>query len=295
MDLNDLRAFVRVAELGSFTRASEQLGLSKSRASLRVQALEAELGTQLLSRSTRTVRLTADGQQLLARAQRLLREADEVSALFQASRQLRGTVRMDAPITMTREVIIPRLPELVSAHPQLQLLLSATDRRVDLLRDGFDCVLRVGQVHDSGLIARKLGELSVISCASPAYLAKHGTPRSVADLENHWLVNYSIRLGDESARFEHRQGERDVELPMRSLVTVNNTDAYRAACLAGLGIIQVPRVGVRDALASGALVEVLPELRNAPMPVSLLYTRGAPKRVRVVMSWLSEVLSTYLV
>lgn len=294
MDLDSLRAFVRVAELGSYTRASEQLGMSKSRASLRIQALEDELGTQLLSRSTRTVRLTADGRQLIDRAKRLLHEADEVSALFQASRQLRGTVRVDAPISITRELLIPRLPELLSAHPQLQVLLSATDRRVDLLRDGFDCVLRVGQVADSGLIARKLGTMSMVNCASPDYLAKHGTPRTLADLERHWIVNYSIRLGDESPSFEYQHDSQTAELAMRSLITVNNTDAYRAACLAGLGIIQVPRRGVRDALAAGALIEVLPEARSAPMPVSLVYTRGAPRRVRAVMSWMTEVVADYL-
>lgn len=294
MDLDAVRTFLKVAELASFTRAGGQLGLSKSRASLRVQALEAALGTQLLSRSTRAVRLTPDGEQFLERARRLIAEADALGAMFQAPRTLRGTVRVDVPISMARDVFIPRLPELLGAHPELELLLSATDRRVDLLRDGLDCVLRVGNLRDSGLIARRLGRLPMVNCASPAYLSKYGIPRSSAELERHLLVNYSIRLGGEPATFEYRENERYLQRPMRSLITVNNTDAYRAACAAGLGIIQAPRMGLRDALASGTLVEVLPDLRSEPMRVSLVHARNPPKRVRAVMDWLARQLAPYL-
>jgi DNA-binding transcriptional LysR family regulator len=292
MDVDDLRVFVTVAELASFTRAAELLGMPKARASLRVQALEAELGVRLLQRTTRTVRPTRDGEQLLPRAKQLVIDAEELGAMFQGSRALRGLVRVDLPINFARDLIIPRLPELLAAHPQLEIQLSTTDRRVDLVREGFDCVLSVGTLPASGLFAQRLGALTMASCASPAYLKKLGTPRAIADLATHLLVHYSIRFGSDAPAFEYRDGNGYALAPMRSIVTVNSTDAYRAACLAGLGIIQVPRIGVRDHLEEGSLVEILPDFPSEPMPVSLVHSHGrnVPKRVRAVMTWIAGLM-----
>jgi DNA-binding transcriptional LysR family regulator len=296
LDLEGIRAFLKVAELASFTRAGAHLGLGKSRVSLLVQALERELGSALLQRSTRAVHLTADGRQFLARAQRLLAEADEMAAMFQTPRALRGQVRADLPINLARDYVIPRLPQFLEAHPELEILLSTTDRRVDVLRDGFDCVVRVGLLGDSGLAARRLGVLPMVNCASPAYLRRYGTPRTLDDLGQHWLVHYSAEFGADSPAFEYREGPRYVERPMRSLVTVNNADAYAASCLAGLGIIQVPRWGYDARLRSGDLVEILPELTCQPLPVTILhaYGRAVPKRVRLVMAWLAEQITPQL-
>ena len=296
MDLEAVRVFVKVAELGSFTRAGDHLGLSKGRVSLRIQALEDELGCRLLQRTTRAVRLSPDGEQFLPRARRLVQDADELASMFHAPSSLRGTVRVDLPINFARDHLIPRLPELLAAHPQLEVQLSTTDRRVDVVRDGFDCVLRIGDLTDSGLVARRLGALPMVNCASPAYLLKHGTPRTLDDLDAHWLVHYAQSFGGAPPSFEHRDGDRVRERPMRSLITVNNTDAYLAACVAGLGIIQAPRVGMRASLAAGALVEVLPEHTCAPMPVSLVHphTRAVPKRVRAVMTWLAQRMAPFV-
>lgn len=296
MDLDALRVFVKVAELGSFTRASEHLGLSKARASIRVQELEALLGSRLLHRSTRTVRLTTDGEQFLARARRLVADADELAAMFSAPSNLRGRVRLDLPIAFARNVVIPRLPEFLANHPQLEMLLSTTDRRVDLLREGFDCVMRVGALSDSGLVARRIGVVEMMNCASPRYLEKYGTPHSLADLGQHVIVDYSLTFGNERPSFEYFDGRGYQELAMRSTVTVNSSDAYHSACLAGLGIIQAPRTGMMASLASGSLVEVLPELRAAPMPVSLVqgHSRQARAPVRAVMAWLTEIMKPHL-
>ncbi len=292
MDLESLRVFVKVAEQGSFTRAGEQLGMPKSRVSLRVKALEIEVGSRLLQRTTRAVRLTPDGEQFLARGRLLVDEADELATMFQATSSLRGRVRIDLPIAFARELVIPRLPDFLAQHPQIDLVISATDRRVELVREGFDCVLRIGSLADSGLGARRLGTLPMMNCASPSYLRKLGTPRSIADLDRHQIVHYSLTLGGEEPAFEYRDGARWVTRPMRSVVTVNNTDAYRSACVAGLGIIQVPRTGMKECLRLGQLVEVLPELTCEPMPVSLVHDRGrgVPKRVRVVMSFLAQAM-----
>jgi DNA-binding transcriptional LysR family regulator len=296
MDLEGLRVFVRVAELSNFTRASEQLGLSKARASVRVQELEAELGSRLLHRSTRAVRLTEDGVEFLTRARRLVDEADDLSAMFQAPSNLRGRVRIDLPNQLARDHVLPRLPAFLAAHPQLELLVSTSDRRVDLLREGFDCVLRVGNLADSGLVARRLGILQMVNCVSPSYLRKFGEPKTLADLDRHFLVHYSQALSGEPPTFEYRDASAYRDHPMRSLVTVNGTDAYRAACLAGLGIVQAPRIGVRAALAAGDLVEILPDLTCAPMPVSLVQsdTTRARKPVRAVVTWLAQVVTPLL-
>lgn len=285
-----LRIFIKVAELGSFTRAAAHFGVGKARVSLALRALEGELGVPLLTRSTRLVRVTAEGEELLPRARQLVLEADELSALFRAQRGLRGRVRIDLPTTFAREAIIPRVPELLARHPELELVLSSTDRRLEPRQEGFDCVLRVGALDDSQLVARRLGVLVLANCASPAYLRKYGVPLRLEELDRHFLVHYSSGLGSEQPAFEYRAGEGYAEWPMRSRVTVNNTDAYHAACLAGLGIIQAPRHGLQRALAEGTLVEILPEHSCAPMPVSLLHTHGKnpPRRVRAVMTWLAE-------
>jgi DNA-binding transcriptional LysR family regulator len=296
VDVEALRVFTRVAELASFTRAAAQLGMPKARASLRVAALEAQLGARLLQRTTRTVRLTREGEQLLPRAARLVAEADELGALFQASRTLRGVVRVDLPITLARDVIIPRLPELRAAHPQLELQLSTTDRRVEVIREGFDCVLSIGRLTASRLIARRLGALAMANCASPAYLRHHGTPRALAELDRHLVVHYAQALGADPPTFEYPTGRGYALHPMRAAITVNSADAYRAACVAGLGIIQAPRLGVRALLEAGELVEILPELASEPMPVSLVHPHGhhVPKRVRAVLGWLAAVMAPQL-
>jgi DNA-binding transcriptional LysR family regulator len=296
MQLDTLKIVVKVAELGSFTRAGEHLGLSKARVSIRVQELESELGSRLFQRSTRAVRPTPDGEQFLIRARRLVLDAEELTAMFQAPSTLRGSVRVDLPVAFARNLFIPRLPEFLAAHPQLEVLMSTTDRRVDLVREGFDCVLRIGTLPDSGLVSRRLGVLPMMNCASPAYLLKHGTPRTLEDLDQHLLVHYSLRFGADTPGFEYRNGSTYQERPMRSILTVNSADAYLAACIAGFGIIQVPRTGMAPSIAAGDLIEILPDHTCEPMPVSIVHGHGrnVPKRVRVLMNWLIQTLEPHL-
>ncbi|CAH0351004.1 LysR family transcriptional regulator [Aquabacterium sp. CECT 9606] len=298
MELDALRTFAKVAELASFTRAAEQLGLQKGRVSTIVSQLEAQLGTRLLQRTTRTVRLTPDGEQFFERCQTLLADADELQALFQQTPSaLRGRLRIDLPIALARKIVIPRLPEFLAAHPGLEIELSTTDRRVDLIREGMDCKLRVGSLGESGLVARKLGELTLVNCASPAYLQEHGTPRTLADLSRHRLVKYASTLGSPPLGWEYMDGDEVRFHDMPGVVTVNSAEAYEAACLAGLGLIQAPVLGMREWIAEGKLVMVMPDFNGAPMPVSLLYAhrRHLPKRVQAFMAWLGEVLGPSLV
>jgi DNA-binding transcriptional LysR family regulator len=295
--LEAMQVFARVAELESFTRAAEASGLPKASVSNAVQQLEAVLGTRLLQRTTRRVQLTHDGRAYYMRCKDVLADFDELQAMFeQGGAALRGLIRVDMPSGLARNFLIARLPEFLDAHPQIELELSSTDRRVDLVREGFDCVVRVGTLADSSLVARPLGEYVVANCASSEYLRRYGTPRRLADLSGHRLIHYVPTLGAKSPGFEYPDDDGFASFPMAGAVTVNNSDAYLAACLAGLGIIQVPRVAVRTHLESGELVEVLPKLRAEPMPVNLIYPhrRHLSRRVQVFMNWLADTLRPYL-
>ena len=293
--VDQIRVFLRVAELSSFTAAATSLGLAKASVSAAVQELEGQLGTRLLHRTTRRVSLTQDGELFLARAQDLVDDLDELTGLFsEEGGPLRGRLRVAVPIGVARDAIIPALPSLYAEHPQLEIELSVSDRYVDVVREGFDCVLRVGARADSSLIARPVGHYRMVHCASWGYLARFGTPRSPAELSGHRLIRYASTLGGPTGGFDYLDPatgeERTVPLP--GVITVDNSEAYVAACLAGLGIIQVPVVGVQRQLASGELIELLPDHPPAPLPVTLLYParRNLPRRVRVFMDWLTALL-----
>ncbi|MGM9426294.1 LysR substrate-binding domain-containing protein [Hydrogenophaga sp. MI9] len=293
-----LRVFVRVADLASFSAAADQLGLPRTSVSAAVREAEAELGTRLLHRTTRRVQLTQDGRVVHERAQDLLADIDELRGLFQDEpRSLRGRLRVDMPQTLAHELVIPALPRFLAEHPALEIELSSVDRRVDLVREGFDCVLRVGRLADSSLVARPLGSYRMVNLASPAYLKAHGKPRTLADLASHRLVHYVSTLGSRPEGFEHVDADGAVHaLPMQGALTVNTTAAYEAAALAGLGIIQVPEAGMRAHLQARRLVEVLPRWRAAPLPVSIVYAhrRHLPQRVQVFMQWLAALVTPRL-
>lgn len=297
--LEAMQIFVRVAELASFTRAAENLGLPKASASNAVQQLEGALGTRLLHRTTRKVQLTQDGQAFYERSKDLLADMDELQSMFQQGEQaLRGRLRVDMPGATARKYVIPRLPQFLDAHPQVELELSSTDRRVDLVREGFDCVLRIGALGDVNLIARPLGQLRIGTYASPDYLRRHGTPRTLQDLAGHRLIHYVSTLGSRPDGFEYADpdGAGYRSLPMSGALTVNNAEAYEAACLAGMGLIQAPAVGLRQLVEQGLLAEVLPQHQAEPMPVSLLYAnrRNLSKRLQVFMQWLAQTLRPHL-
>lgn len=292
-----LRTFVRVTELSSFTQAGESLGLPRSTVSEHVQALEELLGARLLQRTTRKVQATQDGRVLYERSKDLLAHMEELEGLFrQDETQPSGRIRVDMPNVMARELILPRLPAFMDAHPLIDLEISSSDRQVDVISEGFDCVLRVGAQPDQTVVARKICSMPMVNCVSPAYLQRYGRPMTLADLAQHQLVHYVRPLGSRSAGFEYQQGNKVHRVPMAGRVTVNSTDAYQAACLGGFGITQVPLLGIRELLARGELVSVLPEYPAPALDVSMLYAgqRHLPQRVRVFMEWLAVTLQAQL-
>lgn len=295
--IHAMQLFIRVAELESFSRAADTLGLPKGSVSRQIQALENLLGTQLLHRTTRRVSLTQDGMVYYERAKDLLANLDELDGLFQSDpTSISGRLRVDMPVAVARNLVIPKLPSFLQQYPGIELELSSSDRLVDVIREGFDCVVRVGTLKDSGLIARTLGKLSMINCASPDYLARFGYPENLDDLASHAVIHYAVNLGTRPQGFEFFNGDSTVWVKTGGILTVNSTETYHAACLAGLGIIQVPRVGVREALRAKKMVEILPRYRAEPMPVSLIYPhrRNLSRRVHLFMEWLTGTMKAYV-
>ncbi|ESQ90757.1 LysR family transcripitonal regulator [Asticcacaulis sp. AC460] len=295
--LDTYAAFVRVAELSSFTQAAASLGLPKSAVSSAVAALESRLKTQLLYRTTRKVQLTHDGHALYERARDLLSDAEDMDAMFQSQPQaLTGTLRVDMPVAMARNFIVPRLPDFFDRHPGLQLELSCTDRRVDVVAEGFDCVIRVGARPDSGLMARQLGVMTMVNVASPAYLERHGTPLTLDDLDHHFMVHYVGQLGAKPWGFEYRDGGDYQTRDVPGRMFVNSTESFQAAAVAGLGIIQSPIAGAAPLLAEGRLVQILPDYEAEPLPVALIYPRRRhqARRVRAFMDWVAAIMGDYL-
>ncbi|MGZ2747309.1 LysR substrate-binding domain-containing protein [Burkholderia stagnalis] len=293
--LHAMRIFARVAHLGSFTKAAEQLQLPRPTVSNAVQYLEKHLKIRLLQRTTRRVALTAEGTAYYERCVRLLADLDDAETLFEdAGASPRGVIRVDLPERFALNEVIPALPAFHARYPDLRVVISTTDRFVDLVADGIDCAVRVGALSDTSLVARRIGELAQVNCASPAYLARHGTPRSPDDLPEHVAVGYfSSRTGRE---LDWEYADMDTgemhAVKMRSIVSVNSSQAYLACCLAGLGMIQAPRDGLDAPLADGALVEVLSEWNAAPLPVSVVFPHGrhlAP-RVRIFVDWLAQTI-----
>lgn len=297
LDRIDLfRIFVRVVECSSFTRAADMLGLPRSSVSAAVQELEGRVGARLLHRTTRVVSPTQDGSAFYERCLRLIADVEEAENVFRQTAAPSGRLRIDVPGRIGRLVIAPALPEFLDAYPEIDIDLGVTDRAVNLVEDSVDCVLRVGPLADSGLIARSLGDLPLINVASPAYLRRYGMPEAPDDLHDHLAINYASPSSGRIEAWEWiEEGERKARA-MRSRVAVNSAEAYVACCVAGLGMIQIPAYDVRHHLGAGDLVEVMPSYRAEPMPMTLLYLhrQHLSRRLQVFAGWLEMLLKRQL-
>ncbi len=294
MDRIDLlRIFTRVVESGSFTRAADTLGLPRSSVSVAIRDLELRLGARLLHRTTRKVSATQDGLALYERSQRLISDFEETENLFrQTTVSPAGKLRIDMPGRIGRLIVAPALPDFLTRYPQIDIDMGVTDRAVDLVEDSIDCVLRVGPLADSGLIARFIGDLPLINAASPAYLAGHGMPQDPADLDVHLAVAYASPSSGRIEPWEWLENGETRSRTLHSRVVVNSAEAYIACCLAGLGLIQIPAYDVKAHLAAGELVEVMPGHRAAPMPMTLLFPhrQALSRRLQVFADWLEGLL-----
>lgn len=294
MDRIDLfRTFTRVVECASFTRAADTLGVPRSSVSAAVQDLEIRVGARLLHRTTRRVSPTQDGAAFYERCLQLIADVEETENLFrQNTVGPTGRLRIDVPGRIGRLVIAPALPEFFARYPEIDIDLGITDRAVNLIEDSVDCVLRVGPLGDSGLIARPVGDLTLVNAASPGYLERHGMPSHPDDLAAHLAVNYASPSTGRVESWDWIENGEARARAMRGRVTVNSAEAYIACALAGLGLIQIPAYDVRHHIASGELVDVLPRHRAAPMPMTLLYPnrQHLSRRFQVFAEWLEGLL-----
>ena len=285
-----MQVFVKVAELASFTRAAEQLELPRATVTHTVQALEKHLGVRLLQRTTRHVSATPDGEAYLQRCIRLLADLQETEDAFgRRSAKPSGKLRVDLQGTLATHFLLPHIGEFFERYPDIEVDIGLGDRLVDLVREGIDCVLRAGEPRDSSMVGRRVAMLAQATCASAAYLDANGTPATPAELSRHRAVNYAGASG-KALPFDFLVDGAARSLQVRGSVTVRHADAYVLCCQAGLGLIQLPRYHVEDALAAGTLREVLAPYRPAPLPVSVLYphSRQLSPRVRVFVDWVSE-------
>ncbi len=258
------------------------------------QQLEACLGTRLLHRTTRRVGLTPDGEALLQRAQSLIADVDEMEQQFRPQAHgISGRLRVDVPSRIARRLIAPALPGFLEPHPALDIDLGSSDRMIDLVHEGIDCALRVGPLSSNTLVAKPLGHFALINCASPAYLARYGSPQTPQDLHVHLAVNYVSATSGRTAPWEWQDNGQTRTRTMTSRVSANNAETYIALSLAGLGLIQIPVFDVHGHLARGDLVRVLAGYDPAPMPVHMVYPhrRHAALRLQVFIRWVEQLLS----
>lgn len=288
--LQAIKSFARVVEAGSFTRAADSLDLPKATLSKQVQDLEAYLGIRLLHRTTRRVTVTAEGQQYYEKTQRILADLDDIDSSFSAVRNSpRGKLRVDVGGSTASEVLIPALPAFIAKYPEIKLELGVSDRAVDLISDNVDCVIRGGPLDSSSLVARAIGQASMVTCATPGYLKQYGVPAYPNELRNgHRLVSYVTTQHGRAVPFRFTDQGELLDIKAEQLIGVNESNAHFAAGLAGLGIIQTFRYSAKAALASGALVEILSPWRPPSYPFHVVYpqNRHVTRRLRVFIDWL---------
>jgi DNA-binding transcriptional LysR family regulator len=287
--IDAMRLFARVVERRSFTLAAQDLAVPRSTATEVVKQLEARLGVRLLQRTTRFVAPTLDGDAYYRHCVKVVADIEEGEAAFSGAKPS-GVLHVDVHGTLARHFMLPGLPRFLEQYPDLQLILSEGDRLVDLIKEGVDCVLRVGELPSSGMVARRVALLEEGTFVSPAYVARHGEVRTLDDLEKHRIVGFVSSATGHVLPLEFSVGGKLRHLLPRVAVSVTAAETMVSAARLGLGIIQVPSYHIAKDLAAGTLVEILQDFRPSPTPVSLLYprTRQLSPRVRVFIDWLIQ-------
>ena len=282
-----MEAFVAVVEAGSFQGGARQLGLSRALVSKRLAGLERALGVQLLNRTTRRVSVTGPGAEFYESCRRILGEFRlAASELAQTQRQPKGLLKVNAPMSFGQLQLAPALVEFLDAHPGINLQVTMTDAFVDVVDGGYDLVLRIGALRGSSLVARRLCPIRRLLCAAPAYLARHGTPASPADLAGHRLLNYGHEAIGTRWHLIGPDGEATVEVA--SALCANNGDVLKTAALAGTGIAMLPTFLCGPELRDGRLEHVLPGVAPRPVALHAIWpaSRILPTRLRALIDFL---------
>jgi len=291
-----MEVFVQVVDAGGFTRAAEHLQMPKATVSTMIQTLEKTLEVKLLHRTTRQVSVTTDGAAYYERCLRILadvREAEESLSRNRANPG--GRLRVDVATGIANDIIIPALPDFFARFPDIALELGCSDRPVDLIEEGVDCAIRGGALPDSGLIARRIGVVHFLTCATPAYLDLHGRPGHPNELSAHRCVNYFSSKTGKIFEWHFIRGSEEITIAVPASLAVNDTTAYVSAGLAGIGIMQMASFSMGAQLASGALELLLEDWVSAPLPVHVVYphNRHLSAKVRVFVEWVADLFMTH--
>ncbi|MDB5806228.1 MAG: bacterial regulatory helix-turn-helix, lysR family protein [Betaproteobacteria bacterium] len=292
--LHAMEVFTKVAELGSFTKAAERMEMAPASVSAAVQNLEAHLGVRLFTRTTRKINLTDDGRAYLERSLRVLAEIEETeSALKQTQTNPQGKLRVEIPTGLGHMYVTPALPAFSARYPDMQVVMTLNDRFVDLTEEEVDVILRIGELSDSTMVARRLYEARFICCASPDYLKRHGAPKSPDELAQHNCIGYfSASLG-RSARWNFKKDGQPYTHAPTGTLHVNNSEAVIDLAAAGVGIICMLETSLFRAIREGRLVPVLQDFDTQSMPVSALYwpSRHLSAKVRVFIDFIAELFA----
>jgi len=287
-----MRVFVRVAERGSFARAADELDLSRPAASGHVAALEKHLGARLLHRTTRKVSLTAEGADFLRRSRRILDELrDAEESLRDTRTRPQGRLRVDVPVTFGQHLLVPALPEFMRRYPQIELDVRLNDSVVDLVAESVDVAMRVGPVRQSGLVARRVTNVNIVTCAAPAYLREHGEPKTPDDLRQHRLLGLAQKSGA-PPEWSFPRPYTPKRLDLKFAMVFNATEAPVIAAAAGMGITHTPDLVIAGYVGRGQLQVILEDYILPGPAVSLVYPSAGHQsaKVRVFSDFAADLL-----
>lgn len=287
--LESMHIFTKVVEAGGITKAAEQLNLAKSAVSKRLSELEQQLGIKLINRTTRTSSLTEAGQSYFIKCKLILEEVDDLNCHVSAIHQeLNGTIKLAVPLTFGVMHLVPALDDFSKAHPKLKLDIDFSDRKVDLVEEGIDLAIRIGNLTSSTLQAKAIAPIHHVLCASPAYLAEHGNPSTPNALKSHQLLRYRQQpLSGVELRDNKNQA---ITVPMETHCIANNGDFLKAMAVSGHGIIFMPTFIVWEELAKGTLLPIMSDYHFNSVHAYALYpkTRYLPQKVRKLIDFLSD-------
>jgi DNA-binding transcriptional LysR family regulator len=296
--IDAMQAFIRVVETGSFTKAADTLQTSRTRVTQLVQQLETHLRVKLLHRTTRRVNATADGTAYYERVVRLLADLDDAeTSLSAASASPRGRLRVDVPAPLATLVVVPALPAFHGRYPDIQLDLGASDRKVDLIDENVDCVVRGGELTEPSLRARHIADLALGVYAAPDYLARAGEPLHPQALEDsdHRIIGYRGSRAGTPLAYAMRRGDEQLRVHGRHVLSVDDGNTYLAAGIAGLGVLWLPQYMARTPLARGELVPLFEDWQLDPMPLYVAFppSRHVSRKLRVFIDWIVELMAQH--
>jgi len=291
--LQAMEVFVQVVDAGGFTRAADNMQLPKATVSTLIRDLELALSIKLLNRTTRQISLTADGAAYYERCISILADVrDTEESLSRTQTNPGGRLKVDVPSSLGRHLLIPALPQFFERYPDIKLEVGCSDRLVDLIEEGVDCAVRGGELADSTMIARRIGVIQLATCATPSYLAKHGRPQHPNELMQHQCINYFSAKTGKIYDWDFVQNDQRIQLKVPGAIAVNDSDAYLAACLSGIGIAQAATFSIGPYLQSGQLELLLQDWRVNPIPLHVIYpqNRHLSAKVRLFVEWVAELV-----